>query len=149
MTAFYLCLMGGLGVATALLVFMIAKHVLEWCLGDYDLRTSIQQNNAEVNRLLEQRNKLTIAAVSALGRIAVALEVALEAANPPAEAPTSDIWREFEALVIASDGHTASHACGLCGDSGMIVTKGVQTHAGYDVQTLSQPCICPNGRALT
>ena len=143
MTAFYLCLMGGLGVATALLVFMIAKHVLEWCLGDYDLRTSIQQNNAEVNRLLEQRNKLTIAAVSALGRIAVALEVALEAANPPAEAPTSDIWEEFVANAIGGP------VCGLCGSSGKLEIEGLRTPAGFEVKSISQPCICPTGRALT
>jgi hypothetical protein len=54
----------------------------------------------------------------------------------------SDFWhREF--VVFGGD----YRACGLCGNHGVIDTRGVKTPAGMDAGGLFY-CICPNGRAL-
>lgn len=52
---------------------------------------------------------------------------------------SDELWREFL--------HPLQH-CGLCGNVGVIDTRGqVYTPAGYDVGVLAF-CICPNGRSL-
>jgi hypothetical protein len=52
-----------------------------------------------------------------------------------------ELWLEF-----LSQG--PSQACGLCGNSGIVDTRGlVRTAAGYECGVRAF-CICPNGRAM-
>lgn len=43
--------------------------------------------------------------------------------------------------------HYSTQHCTLCGNRGVIDSRGVQTPAGYPVGRLNY-CICPNGQAL-
>lgn len=53
-----------------------------------------------------------------------------------------DLWTEF--LGPASD---PSH-CGLCGNSGVVDTRGqIRTAAGFECGVRAW-CICPNGRVM-
>ncbi len=50
-----------------------------------------------------------------------------------------DVWKEFL--------HPEYQLCGLCGNSGVIDTRGrAISGAGYDAGILAF-CLCPNGRA--
>lgn len=52
-----------------------------------------------------------------------------------------------EALAAGLGGFTNCH-CGLCGNSGVIDTRGrMRTAAGYESGVL-RFCICPNGRTM-
>ena len=154
MTTFYPMLMGSLGVCTGLLVFMIAKHGLDWALGHQNIRKDIERTNEKSLELLDRRNELTSDTNGHLKRRnALALETigaqlriaeAIEGLKPPGGVTTSDMWEEFLTH------HTAGPpACGLCGNSGQIEIEGLRTPGGFAVEPISQPCICPNGRALT
>lgn len=57
-------------------------------------------------------------------------------------ATASDLWLEFR-----GPAHEPGH-CGLCGNSGVIDTRGrMYTPAGVECGVLAF-CICPNGRAF-
>jgi len=49
----------------------------------------------------------------------------------------TDYWEQFY----------ATEHCTLCGNHGVIDTRGVKTPAGYEAGRLNW-CICPNGQAL-
>lgn len=49
----------------------------------------------------------------------------------------SELWQEF----------ITNGLCGLCGNSGVIVTTGLRSSAGYPCGTIKY-CICPNGRKM-
>lgn len=54
--------------------------------------------------------------------------------------PSKALWLEFV--------HPTHHCCGLCGNKGIIDTRGrVFTFAGVEVGVDSF-CICPNGRVM-
>jgi hypothetical protein len=64
----------------------------------------------------------------------------------------SQLWEEF----LGPDPEPGTHRtagyhnvhCGLCGNTGIVDTRGrAKTPAGFDVGVLRY-CICPNGRAL-
>ena len=66
----------------------------------------------------------------------------IDAMKKSHEENMQDLWREF-----LGDEVSRSH-CGLCGNSGMVDTRGkVFTAAGYECGVRTW-CICPNGRAL-
>lgn len=48
-------------------------------------------------------------------------------------------WLEY----YVSDNH-----CSLCGNTGIIESRGVRTPAGYELPPKSNWCICPNGQQL-
>ena len=51
--------------------------------------------------------------------------------------PGDELWLEF----------MSNDLCGLCGQTGMINTLGLNTPAGTHCG-ISRPCICANGRAI-
>lgn len=54
---------------------------------------------------------------------------------------------EVKAVVDYWLRHYINECCSLCGNSGIIDTRGVKTAAGVKVGRLNW-CICPNGQAL-
>lgn len=69
-------------------------------------------------------------------------------ALPPARTscPAEDLWLEYQTPLPTSlrSGLTAP-GCGLCANTGLIVTHGRHPITSAPIQL---PCICPNGRAL-
>lgn len=49
-----------------------------------------------------------------------------------------DTWLEFKSESL----------CGLCGNTGMLVTSGVRSPRGFPIPPVANHCICPNGRVI-
>ena len=65
-----------------------------------------------------------------------------------------ELWEEYLADVVLPPkplrgqlcDDTPPPVCGLCGNTGILITDRVRTSAGYEVKRIARPCICPNGR---